>query len=69
MSRIIIMLALLVASAAGAGLVSMSSNEAVANSCAASCHAGHNQCRIATKGSPSCDAQLTACLRGCAGKK
>lgn len=45
------------------------SGTAVANSCASACHAAHNQCRIATKGSPSCDAQLTQCLRGCAGKR
>ncbi len=37
----------------------------VANSCAASCRAQHNQCRIATKGSPSCDAKLNQCLKGC----
>jgi len=37
----------------------------VANSCAAGCRAQHNQCRIATKGSPACDAQLNQCLRSC----
>jgi len=35
------------------------------NACAANCRAAHNQCRIATKGSPSCDAQLRACLQSC----
>jgi hypothetical protein len=43
--------------------------EAQGNQCAAQCYAQHNQCRIATKGSPSCDAQLTACLRGCASRR
>jgi hypothetical protein len=33
--------------------------------CAANCRAQHNQCRIATKGSPSCDAQLQACMQRC----
>jgi hypothetical protein len=35
------------------------------DSCTSSCRAQWNQCRIATKGSPSCDAQLQACMRGC----
>lgn len=43
--------------------------EAQGNACAAQCYAQHNQCRMATKGSASCDAQLTACLRGCAGRR
>jgi hypothetical protein len=38
---------------------------AKADGCAAGCRARHDQCRIATKGSPSCDAQLQACIRGC----
>jgi hypothetical protein len=43
--------------------------EAQGNQCAAQCYAQHNQCRMATKGSASCDAQLTACLRGCASRR
>ena len=43
--------------------------EAQGNQCAAQCYGQHNQCRLATKGSPSCDAQLTACLRGCASRR
>lgn len=35
------------------------------DSCTSSCRAQWNQCRIATKGSPACDAQLQACMRGC----
>ena len=42
---------------------------AFANACAQRCYAQHNQCRIATKGSPSCDAQLTSCLRSCSARK
>jgi F0F1-type ATP synthase membrane subunit c/vacuolar-type H+-ATPase subunit K len=35
------------------------------NACVAACNAAHNQCRIATKGSSSCEAQLQVCLRAC----
>jgi hypothetical protein len=35
------------------------------NACVATCKSSHNQCRIATKGSASCDGQLQACLQGC----
>jgi hypothetical protein len=35
------------------------------NACVASCKASHNQCRVATKGNASCDAQLQACLQAC----
>jgi hypothetical protein len=35
------------------------------DSCSAACRTAHSQCRIATKGSPSCDAQLMACLQRC----
>jgi hypothetical protein len=35
------------------------------NSCASACRAAHNECRISTKGSSSCDAQFQACLQGC----
>ena len=33
--------------------------------CTASCRQQYNQCRISTKGSPSCDAQFAACMRRC----
>lgn len=39
--------------------------DASANQCASACYAAHNQCRVASKGSPSCDAQLSRCLSGC----
>lgn len=65
---IIIGLAGLVATAGLAFSVSMASDGIkVANSCAAQCRAKHNQCRINTKGSASCDAQLQACLSRCLG--
>lgn len=38
---------------------------ASANQCASACYAAHNQCRVSTKGSPSCDAQLSRCLSSC----
>lgn len=38
---------------------------AQASSCADRCRQQHNQCRIATKGARSCDAQLQRCLQGC----
>jgi hypothetical protein len=39
--------------------------EAQGNACVAACKASHNQCRIATKGSASCDGQLQSCLQAC----
>ena len=33
--------------------------------CNAQCRQAHNQCRIATKGAPSCDSQFAQCLRSC----
>lgn len=44
------------------------SGGASANQCANACYNAHNQCRVATKGSPSCDAQLSRCLAGCGRK-
>jgi hypothetical protein len=35
------------------------------NACASACRAAHNDCRIATKGSASCDTQFQACLQDC----
>jgi hypothetical protein len=34
-------------------------------SCVSACRAAHNDCRIRTKGSASCDAQFQACMQGC----
>ena len=36
-----------------------------ADDCAGQCRAHHNQCRLQTKGSPSCDAELQDCLQRC----
>ena len=38
---------------------------AAADQCVQQCRNAHNQCRIATKGSPSCDAQLQSCMDSC----
>jgi hypothetical protein len=47
----------------GAGLVSI--DQAAADGCAARCRSAYNQCRIATKGSSSCEAAFTRCMQGC----
>lgn len=38
-------------------------------SCASLCRQRHNQCRIATRGAPRCDADLQRCLKGCLATK
>ena len=38
---------------------------AQSSSCRSTCLAQYNQCRISTKGAPSCDVQYQACLQGC----
>lgn len=38
-------------------------------SCASACQAEHDQCRVATKGSPSCDATRQRCLQTCIANK
>jgi hypothetical protein len=35
------------------------------SACVSACKADHNQCRVASKGSASCDAQLQSCLQSC----
>jgi hypothetical protein len=47
----------------GLGLVSI--DQASANSCLAGCQSARNNCRIATKNSPSCEQEFTRCLQGC----
>lgn len=39
------------------------------NSCANACQTEHDQCRVVTKGSPSCDAQRQRCLQACIASK
>lgn len=48
---------------AGAGL--LGTEPASAANCGAQCKQAFNQCRISTKGSPSCDKQFTKCMQGC----
>lgn len=44
---------------------SASCASAEGTSCVSACRAAHNECRIRTKGSASCDAQFQACMQGC----
>lgn len=37
--------------------------------CIQQCRSAHNQCRIQSKGSPSCDAQLQSCLDSCRARR
>jgi hypothetical protein len=48
---------------AGLGLVPV--EQVAADSCGAACRNSYNQCRIATKGSSSCESQFTSCMQGC----
>ena len=41
----------------------------VQDSCANLCQRQHDQCRVQTKGSPSCDRDRQLCLQGCIAKK
>jgi hypothetical protein len=52
---------LVIAGAVGGATVQFAN----ADNCVSQCRNAHNQCRIATKGSPSCDAHLQACLDSC----
>jgi hypothetical protein len=47
------------------GMGTLLSDAASANQCAARCYAQENDCRRATRGSPSCEAELTRCLQAC----
>jgi hypothetical protein len=33
--------------------------------CGEGCRSAYNQCRIATKGSPTCEAAFTSCMQQC----
>lgn len=52
-----------------AATVVLAPTDACANTCQQSCRAAWNQCRIATKGSPACDAKLQACMQSCIAKR
>jgi hypothetical protein len=38
---------------------------ASANQCGAKCRNAYNQCRITTKGSPTCETAFTSCMQRC----
>ncbi|MFA5901465.1 MAG: hypothetical protein WC829_20380 [Hyphomicrobium sp.] len=60
--------ALLTGLAALAVLIAMgvgSSERVAAGSCGATCKNQYNQCRISTKGSPSCEIAFTRCMQSC----
>ena len=42
-----------------------SSDRVAAGQCGASCKNQYNQCRISTKGSPSCEIAFTRCMQAC----
>jgi hypothetical protein len=70
--RSFLMLAGLAAAAVFAGFVasltdgaSSCANAQGGNACVSACRAAHDECRIRTKGSSSCDAELRACMQGC----
>jgi len=48
-----------------AGVGQFAAPSATAASCGAQCKKAFNQCRISTKGSPSCDKEFTKCMQGC----
>lgn len=59
------LLSVLLAAAALFGDAKSSCALAQGNACASACRSAYNDCRIATKGSSSCDAQYQSCLQGC----
>jgi len=52
------------AAALVAGLA-LSIGTASAGDCGSACRDAYNQCRIKTKGAPSCDEQYTRCMQSC----
>lgn len=56
-----------IAALVGIGLAS--GDRVVAGSCGSSCKNEYNQCRISTKGSPSCEVAFTRCMQSCILKK
>lgn len=61
----LIVLALISGGLAGSASPTGEWKIAQGGSCTEICRAQYNQCRIATKGSPSCDAQFAACMQRC----
>ena len=52
-----------------AGIGLLGTGSASAASCGAQCKKAFNDCRISTKGSPTCDEQFTRCMQRCIEKK
>ncbi|MCL4766075.1 MAG: hypothetical protein KJZ80_07580 [Hyphomicrobiaceae bacterium] len=65
MYRRLLMLALISGGLAGSAPSAAELKLAQGGACTSDCRAQYNQCRIATKGSSSCDAQFAACMRRC----
>ncbi len=66
-SMTLAILAVCLSAGAAVGVNHATKEIQVANACYAKCRAKHDQCRIKTKGSPSCDGKLQACLDRCRG--
>jgi hypothetical protein len=56
------------AAVAAAVLATLALGGASANDCGSACRKAYNQCRIATKDSPSCETQYNSCLQSCRGR-
>lgn len=48
-----------------AALALVSVDRVTAGDCGSGCRDAYNQCRISTKGSPSCESKFTSCMQGC----
>jgi len=59
----LVSIAALAALVSALGLASI--DRVSANQCGASCRNAYNQCRISTKGSPSCESAFTSCMQSC----
>ncbi|MGD9784686.1 MAG: hypothetical protein AB7E80_01525 [Hyphomicrobiaceae bacterium] len=61
------LLAVLAAAVAGMALATSTrpADAGIDRACVSACRSQNNQCRIATKNSPSCDQQLQRCLDSC----
>jgi hypothetical protein len=51
-----------------AGAMLLAAQPVAADGCGASCRNAYNQCRIATKGSASCESAFTSCMQHCRSK-
>jgi len=60
-----VLVAALVTAAAVMAIAPGPADAGIDRACVNSCRAQNNQCRVATKNSPSCDSQLQSCLDSC----